>query len=487
MTVARRGPGRPDGDGQRRRLAGERATWILLAALVATPLLITVGGAWLAWHAVWRAAALTLRHTAEAEAEFGLRALSAHAVATGRLDALLRGLSDSEIRAREYELHLELHRVVEELPQAEAGFAIDRAGYLLVSTSVFPVPRDAPVAADRDFFLALRDSSADPDSAAVPGIHLSHVYAGWLDGEVFFAISRRRSLSGDAAGDVEGPPRAFAGLVNLSAYPNRLAEGLRRLAARREDVLALVREDGEILAQTLGQEGPTRIAPSTRFLEAVATKADRALYQASPAAGDGTPQLIALHRVEGWPVYAAALRPRAAILADWRRAVMAQLVVGVPASLALVGLAWAVRRGERRARRRECGSRAARHPAHGGTGRRARAESAPSSMGRPWARPVPFPPRAGCCGRMRASARSSGGRRRRCSMAEGMRLPELIRPEERAQFASNSTRRGPAGGRRLRGGAALPAAGWQHRLDLAPAPRAAERPRGGPPGNCCAA
>jgi PAS domain-containing protein len=97
----------------------------------------------------------------------------------------------------------------------------------------------------------------------------------------------------------------------------------------------------------MGQSGPLRIAAGTRFAAAAAAGADRALYEAV-SAGDAQPQLIALRRVEGWPAYAAASRPRAAIIAGWRKDVARQLAVGMPATLALLGLALLLRRGQRR-------------------------------------------------------------------------------------------------------------------------------------------
>ena len=69
------------------------------------------------------------------------------------------------------------------MPQAEASYVVDRAGYALVSANLYPVPRDSPAAADRDFFLALRAETA-------PAVHLSQVYASRFDGQLFFAVSR---------------------------------------------------------------------------------------------------------------------------------------------------------------------------------------------------------------------------------------------------------------------------------------------------------
>ncbi|HYF08002.1 MAG TPA: PAS domain S-box protein [Acetobacteraceae bacterium] len=308
----------------------------LLAALVLLPLVILGLSAWSAWRDTWRAAEADLDHLAQAAAEHAVRVLSAHAVAAGRVDALLRGLSDEQIREREFELHLELRALASELPQAEASFVVDRHGRILASGNVFPVPRGGPpTAADREFFQALRAPDAPP-------VHVSQVYVGRLDGSLFFAVSRRRTRTGNP--DVA--PGDFDGLVNLSAYPNRIAEGLRRLGSHSGDAVSLIRGDGELLARSSGQDRAIRLPATGRFAAFVATGADRGLYEGTSAL-DGVVRLYAMRRVEGWPVYAQAARPRAAIVAAWWEAVRQQLLIGIPASAALLGLALLVWRAQR--------------------------------------------------------------------------------------------------------------------------------------------
>ncbi|WP_237214528.1 PAS domain-containing protein [Falsiroseomonas oryziterrae] len=308
----------------------------MLVALVCLPLLVMAAAAWVAWREAWTNAAAELRQTAEAVAEFGQRTLSAHSIAAGRVDAVLRGLSDQEIRAREAELHEELKALVAELPQTEAGFVISRTGEILVSANIFPTPRGRPIVADRDFFTDL--SGPNP-----PAIHVSRVYTGRLEDVLFFAISRPRTRTGNT--DVA--PGAFDGLVNMSVYPNRLAEGLRQFTARHGDALSLLRMDGELLARSHGQTGPLRVPAEHPFHAAIATGATRQLIEAR-SAFDGDRQLVALRRIEGWPVVASAARPRATIVADWRSVVARQQAIGLPATLALVGLALLVRRSQRR-------------------------------------------------------------------------------------------------------------------------------------------
>ncbi|WP_140880838.1 PAS domain S-box protein [Muricoccus nepalensis] len=311
-----------------------RERW-LIAALVLLPLLVMAAGVWSAWRETWRAAAGELERSAAAGAEFGLRVLTSYAVAAGRVDAVLRGLSDEEIRARESDLHVELNALVVEVPQAEASYVVDRGGYPLVSANLYPLPRGRPVAADRDFFAALRDPKA-------PALHVSRVQEGRFDGLPFFAVSRRRTRTGNRG----LPPGAFDGLVNLSVYPDRLRGALSRVAGHPRDVVALLRDDGEVLVRG-GPEGAAGLPRDGRALAEAEAAPERALYREGGAEG-AEPSLVAVRRIEGWPVLAVAGRTRGAILADWRAEVAAQLAVGLPASLALLGLALLLYRSQGR-------------------------------------------------------------------------------------------------------------------------------------------
>ena len=66
---------------------------------------------------------------------------------------VLRGLSDSEIRADEARLSMRLKGIQDALPQMESIWAFEHAGWPLVSSTILPVLRDFSNA-DRDYFRA---------------------------------------------------------------------------------------------------------------------------------------------------------------------------------------------------------------------------------------------------------------------------------------------------------------------------------------------
>jgi two-component sensor histidine kinase len=298
--------------------------WALPAAALLLPLALLLGGGLLAWRNTLAEAEAALRQSADTGAEFGTRVLAGYVVSAGRVNDLTRGLSDAEITAREEALHRQLAELIPDVPEAEAAYVIDRTGTALLAANLYPVPRDRPTAADRDFFLALRADSP-------PRFHVSQVYVSRFDGVPFFAVSRRRS--GTANGLA---PDEFDGAVNLSVYPHRLQPAMRRLLRRDGDGLALVREDGKPLASTA--------AASPEALAALAAAAAPGGQALRHEAG----LVLAAQKLEGFPVVAVASRPIASVAAEWRATMANHMLFGVPATLALLLLSLRERQQQRR-------------------------------------------------------------------------------------------------------------------------------------------
>lgn len=311
-------------------------TWLPLLALL-LPLLILTGTGWVAWRGAFTEARRELVRAAQTGAEYGARTLQGYVAAAGGLNERLRGLSDEEIRASEWELHGELRRLVAEHPQAELSYIIDREGRPLVATSLYPVPRNASLA-DRDYHMAL----ASPER---PDVFVSRQFVGRFDNRLLFSVARPRRDTGNTPPPADG----FDGVVALSVDPNSLAEGLRRVAAPG-DLLGLLRADGQLLGRSTGQTTLVpEVAAASPFHAFAATREQSASYDSKNLV-DGRPMLLAMQRLEGLDMYAVALRPREAVVAKWRSEMAAQMVFGVPATLALLLLGLRVRRDQSRLR-----------------------------------------------------------------------------------------------------------------------------------------
>lgn len=321
-------------------LPGRHRAILLPIAAVTVPLIMLAVSGWLTWQATFQAASEELSRSAEAGAEYGARALQGYAIAAARLNERLRGLTDEAIRADEAQLYGELHSFVEQTPQAEVSFVLDRAGLPLVATKLFPVLRIS--LADRDYFLA--HAAPAPSRALQPGeAFISAQFLARSDGRLFFTVALARRNSGNLSPGSE----AFDGVVAISVDPNLLAEGLLRFTPHG-DMLGLVREDGRILSRSGGQDGIFPPVPAASpFYELAAARGRSAVY-AGTNVMTGTPSLAAAHRLAGFPVYAVSLRPRAGIIAAWRSEMASHLIFGGPATLALFLLAMRVRKEQLR-------------------------------------------------------------------------------------------------------------------------------------------
>lgn len=320
-------PRRLDGAGRRLRLA-------LLAAAVALPLALAGVSAWSAWRDAWREALSETTRSAEAAAEYAQRVLDGHRMLVDRINDLLRGLTDAEIRAREAALHAALATMLADHPSVQTAYVGDREGRLLLSARVFPVPRDHGFA-DREFHALLRGPDAPPSV-------VTRVYAGRVERNRFFAVARRRAGTGNRPPPEDG----FDGQANVSVNPERMAEGLRRLRAHPEDVVSLVRADGAVLARTAGlgpPDQPMQVSPASPMAEAMARGETRFTGRGRSSL-DGVERIGAYRRLEGWPVYVAVARPAAAVVARWRRTVLPQAALGLASALLLAALALLVLR-----------------------------------------------------------------------------------------------------------------------------------------------
>ncbi|SDC43300.1 sensor histidine kinase [Belnapia rosea] len=323
---------------RRRQLAGGSLR-LLLPAVVLLPLAMNAAAAYLSWRQTWAEAAAEMTRTAEAAAEYARRVFDGMMLRIDRADDILAGLDDDTIRRREPELHEALGRAsTTSLGMGHRPpyiFVFDRDAFPLVSGNLYPVPRGRAFT-HREFNQALRGDDA-------PGLHISPVYIGSVNGQPFFSVTRRRVRTGNGL-----PTGAYDGVINASVNVNEANAGLRRLAGPQpSDLLALIREDGLFLARSAGPPvTDLRLRDDDTMLAAMQRGEIRALRHLR-SGGDDTRRLGAFRRVDGYPVFATAARDEEAVIAQWRRTVAGQLAVGLPATLALLGLSFLVLRRNR--------------------------------------------------------------------------------------------------------------------------------------------
>ena len=141
------------------------------------------------------------------------------------LRAIVGDLSDDEIRAQEQTLHLKLRQLDQVLGAIDALAIVDKNGDALVSSSIYPVPRDLNVA-DRDYFKAHVQQDA--------GTYVGEVVTPRVRPNTLFGVSRRRAQNGE-----------FAGAFIVFAVPKIFSDFYEKLALNQPGTsLALARGDG---------------------------------------------------------------------------------------------------------------------------------------------------------------------------------------------------------------------------------------------------
>ncbi len=295
---------------------------ILPLIAVLMPLAMVAGAAWLLWQDVRNDAEVAMRRSAAASAEYTARALESYTIALGQMNERLRGFSDDDIRADERRLHLDLQRVMRELPQGATASVLDRSGRVLVSSEQFPADRGVRHEG-RDYFIALR-------RAVPPTVHIGEAAIADENGDLVVTMARRRQATGNLPAAEDG----FEGVAVIAVRSDELVEGLHRQLVVPSDAIALVHANGSVLAMTSGE--PLAAAPAEGPFRAALAGRGLTLFETLPATWMPGAALATVHPVEDLVVYALALRPRAQLVEIWRSRMTWPVAFAVPAAMTLL-------------------------------------------------------------------------------------------------------------------------------------------------------
>ena len=247
------------------------------------------------------------------------------------IDEILRGMSDDDIRLNEGPLHARLKRIVDALPQLQGIAIMDRAGHAIVTSSVFPAPRDVDFS-DRDYFKAPADGFA--------GTFISDMHEPRMGtlGPYFFALSQRRP-SDDGR---------FNGIVTVALLPSYFETFYSRMATSDGSYFALARADGSFLARfPVPNDRLAKLGPNSQLHTGIARGLERSIYTVN-AQVDGIERRIGYRKLAGFPLYVLSGVETSAIIADWLSYMSSHLVFGLPATAFLFAGLWlALRRTSR--------------------------------------------------------------------------------------------------------------------------------------------
>ncbi|WP_428485555.1 ATP-binding protein [Rhodopila sp.] len=282
---------------------------------------------WLNYRGIIAEARHDLERTGEVARENVGKVFDSQSQLVDYVNDLVSNLSEAGIIANEFPLHQVLVRMVSRLPDVVSVMVVARDGKPLVNAGSYPIRRDVDLR-DRDYFKALIGGQN--------GLFVSRLQTGQIYQRPFFGLGRQWTA----------PDGAIKGIIDVAVSPeffSNFYRGLLREAGNDLDgkVITLLRDDGEFLARYPRYDGPPLPASAAAtFLAAIKKSPDGGTYERNSLIDRTHPlRLFAYRKVRGYPLYVAAGRSWSAIMAEWRRAVLIRLLIGIPITMVLFGLA----------------------------------------------------------------------------------------------------------------------------------------------------
>ena len=181
------------------------------------------------------------------------------------------------------QLQRDLAKIQNQYPQVQSLWLIDPTGIVRNSNLVLP---GSPInAADRDFFVALREHDL--------GTFISHPIIGRLRGFVNFNVALRRT----------GAAKAFDGVIVVSVHPTYFTDFWKKIAPNRDKAVKLVRQDGVILAREPLPEVEKLLGADNPLMKAIHAADIGTLRMVSD--GDGLERFYGYRKIDAYPVYLA--------------------------------------------------------------------------------------------------------------------------------------------------------------------------------------
>jgi signal transduction histidine kinase len=310
-----------------------RTLRMLLVGTIMVPLLLGAVGGYFSYRASYQSAAAALTEAAAVAEQNTTKILDTHILVAARIDDLLAGVTDPQIRAEEKTLHERIAQQIEGLPQVAAAWVVDAKGSELVSARVFPVNRDLDHSGREDF-RALQDARLQ---TFIWALRARSLVGG--DYQTYFTVSQRR----------QAPDGSFRGIIvvavsgaYVASFYNSLLGGSAQYAA------SVLREDGTRLARYPETAQPAAPRQQDELLaKAIADKASAGVIASgSLFSGDGS--LVAYRRLANYPVDVAIERTRASIGREWLETMAGYAAIGIPAAIGLMLLSLLALRRTRR-------------------------------------------------------------------------------------------------------------------------------------------
>ncbi|MGV2288280.1 response regulator [Trinickia sp. YCB016] len=276
----------------------------LLIAAIVLPCVYVAASAYANFRArVAEATDITLR-TARIGEEHALKVFDLNETLDARIDDLVRGLDNEQVRNQEATIHEKLKTIGGGYPQVASVSIFGPDGMLLANSRYYPAPHAS--IADRDDFTGIRDGKVIEN---VSKVMIGRVGAGET---VFNTGIARRNEDG-----------SFAGLVSVALRESYFGAFYRELLGNEGEAVTmmLTREDGAVLASypPLPVKQWSLAAPRSALAAALASGNRDGVLHTRANGKNGGAEIIAYRRVGSYPVFVSCAYRESAIWADWYR------------------------------------------------------------------------------------------------------------------------------------------------------------------------
>ncbi|WP_022720852.1 hybrid sensor histidine kinase/response regulator [Rhodopseudomonas sp. B29] len=303
-------------------LTAQRDSLRLLRAILVASVVLPLGlfsyAGWLAYQTNQANAERQIEKSRDIVTEHALKTFEVVERSLAEIGEVVRDMPDDQISADEKVLHDRLKRLADGSEQIKSLWIFDRSGRTLVNSLFFPSPPGE--FADRDYFAAHLNGDI--------GTYIGRVLEPRrpYSGAPFFGVSRRRTAADGS----------FDGIIQASVLPDYFDGFYAKIGRESGSYAALIRDDGAVLARV-----PRAAAKEV--------KGDGAVGQAirdgrtegsftSVSRIDGIERRVSYRKLPGLPLYVFAGLETSAIRAAWLKQLGAYLLVGLPATAALIAI-----------------------------------------------------------------------------------------------------------------------------------------------------
>ena len=271
-----------------------RTGGVLLVVLVELVVAATVG--WGLWTLRRETLAGELQALASLSAAMAVQADSTLGVADAILGATRAELGDGLLDPTSAGAHDFLRARADALPMFRSMLIVDAEGRRLTSSR--EEIRNGPSGAHLDFFIPAREGRG-------PSLHVGTPFVGHLDGRASIGVSM----------DWRDRQGQFQGVVVLVADAGFLDGHFEQIAPQPDVAMALYRNSDRALVSDGPGDGAARLLPAQVLgpLWADATPETPRLVTLP----DGRQRLVALHRLQRFPLTVVVSRDAEVALADW--------------------------------------------------------------------------------------------------------------------------------------------------------------------------